>query len=215
MKKRIAVLGLGVLMALGLRVASAGEDVRFWQVFGIDLTPVKRFKLYIEKQLRYEGTLTDMESDISEVGLRYKVTKWLDLRVDYRFESQYREKRDRVDGNVILGWNWKGFSLSNRFRLQKEFIETLSREDAETVFRDRLLLTLRPKNRLRPFAGGEIFLGLGEDGKKLDKFRLMTGLEYDVNSRVTLSFFYIYQRDLGEKTNESWNVLGGRFRYSF
>ena len=69
--------------------------------------------------------------------------------------------------------------------------------------------------RLRPFAGGEIFLGLGEDAARQNKFRLGAGLEYDVKPPVTLRIFYLFERDLSEKTNESFHIIGAKFNYSF
>ena len=39
----------------------------------------------------------------------------------------------RIDGNVIVHWEWPSFAPSNRARLQKEDIETTSEKTAETV----------------------------------------------------------------------------------
>jgi len=215
MRKSVAAFGLLFVLAVGLRGADSDGVSQFWEIFGVDWKPVKGLRFDLEKQIRYESTFTNIESDITEVGVRYGLTKWLDIQADYRFVNMGTEKRNRLDGNVIVGWHWGSVSISNRVRLQKEFIETTSAKDSELVFRDRLRVTLRRNKALRPFAGGEIFLGLGEDGREQNKYRLTAGLEYSVTKKVTLSAFYHFQRDLSEATNETTHIFACAFHYSF
>lgn len=193
----------------------AETDLEFWQAFGVDFKPAPGFKLYLEKQLRYEDKLTDLKSDFSEVGLRYKLNNFLRLRVNYRFVSRSGEKRNRFDGNVYLNLRWNAVKISNRTRLQKEFIETLEDTDSELELRNRLRVTFTNSKKMQPFLGGEIFFGLGEGADKQDKFRLTVGTDWEVKKRVTLTLFYHFQRDLGKDKPDTSHIIGFKFNYSF
>jgi hypothetical protein len=213
MKRSFIALCLLLGPTLGLR--AAGSAAQFWQIVAFDWKPVPGLSLELERQFRYQDTFVAMESDITEIGIRYKLSDWLAIGGDYRFTALGDEKRNRFDGNLVLTWRGWGVEVSNRARLQKEWIATLDAKWDELVFRDRLRVTFLPDGKLRPFAGGEIFLGLDEAGKSENKFRLSAGLEYDLSKRVNLSLFYHFQRDLGEKTNETCHIVAGRFCYSF
>lgn len=215
MKKGIILLTLVICVAFCVFGKEAETDLEFWQAFGVDFKPANGFKLYLEKQLRYEDKLTNMESDISEVGLRYKWNKLLSLRVNYRFVSRSGEKRNRFDGNVCLNLKWKAITISNRTRLQKEFIETLEDSESELEFRNRLRVTFTNKKKIQPFLGGEIFIGLGEGADKQNKFRLTGGMDWKVKKRVTLTLFYHYQKELEKDKPDTSHILGFKFNYSF
>lgn len=215
-KRTAALFALFASALLGLGTPAAGSDVQFWEQFSLDWkTPIKGVKLYLEKQLRYQNTFNDTESDLTEVGIRTRIADWIDVRTNYRYISMYNEVRHRVDGNVVLRWEQPGFELSNRARVQQEFIEMPDGKETELMFRDMAKVTLRPARLLRPYAAGEIFVRSDEEGLAFDKFRIYAGAEYDIVSKVTLSAFYIFQRDVGEKTNETIHIVGARFNYSF
>ncbi len=215
MKKGIILLMVVICAGFYVFGEEADRDLEFWQGFGVDFKPANGFKLYLEKQLRYEDKFTNMESDLSEVGLRYKLNKFLRFRVNYRFVSRSGEKRNRFDGNVYLNLRWNAVKVSNRVRLQKEFIETLEGSESELEFRDRLRFTFTNSKRLQPFFGGEIFIGLGEGSDRRNKFRLTVGTDWEVRKRVTLTFFYHYQRDLEKDKPDISHILGLKFNYSF
>jgi opacity protein-like surface antigen len=214
MKK--TVIAACILLASTLALRGAGTAVQFWEMVGFDWKPVAGLRLDFEKQMRYEDTFAAVESDITEVGIGYDLNKQFTVKADYRFVGMGDEKRQRVDGNIIFKMDWARFSVSNRARLQQESITTLKdSNESRLVFRDRLRLTYRSGGGLEPYVGGEIFLGLNEEGKAENKFRLSSGLDFDLSKRVTLSLFYHFQKDMGEKTNETKHIVAGGFHYSF
>jgi hypothetical protein len=215
-RRKIIPIILAAAVFFGIGSPVSGSDVQFWEVFSLDWkTPIKGVKLYLEKQLRYQNTFNDTDSDLTELGIRYRLSGWIDLRANYRYISKFNEIRHRVDGNVVMTWEQPAFELSNRAKIQQEFIQTPEGNETELTLRDMVKATFLPLRDLRPFAAGEIFVLSAEDGMRFDKFRLYAGLEYDIASKVTLSAFYIFQRDVGEKTNETVHIVGARFAYSF
>lgn len=209
------ILAAAVLLSLSLLPPLGAADVQFWEVFSLAWKPAKKLTFEFEKNLRYENSFATMRSDHTELGVGYKVTRWLEVKADYRFIALDGEKRHRVDGNVVLTWRGKAIELSNRARIQNEFVENAAGRRSELVFRDRVEASFRPGKRLRPFVGGEIFLGLNDAGTSENKYRLTCGLDWSAVKKVTLSLFVHRQTDLGEATNETIPIFGARFRYTF
>jgi len=217
MKKTIVLCVVLIGFVMALPGEKDDSNVEFWQSAVVDFKPAKGLKLYLEKQLRYENKFTYMESDLSEVGLRYRLNKLLDFRVNYRFiyRPMSNQKRNRLDANLYLNFSWNEFEISSRSRLQQEYIETLDSKDSELEFRNRLRITYRKNKKVRPFFGGEIFLGLGEEADDQNKFRLTAGTDWKVKKRVTLTLFYHYQEFLESTHSKQSHILGFKFNYSF
>ncbi len=213
MKK--TVISACILLISTLALRGVDSAVQFWEIVGFDWKPVANLKLDFVRQMRYEDTFAAVESDITEVGIGYELNRQFTVKADYRFVGMGDEKRHRIDGNIIFKMGWSRFSVSNRARLQQEFITTLKDSESRLVFRDRLQLAYHPGGALKPYIGGEIFLGVNEAGKSENKFRLTGGLDFDLSKRVTLSLFYHFQKDMGEKTNEIKHIVAGGFHYSF
>lgn len=213
--KKILMLIVLVVFTFGLPAEDVKTETEFWEVFGVDFPVGKAFKVYLEKQLRYEGKFTNMESDLSEVGLRYRLSRRLDLRVNYRFVSRFEEKRNRLDANIYFRFKFGDFKISNRARFQSEVIEDRGGTETEREFRDRLRLTYTGGKRLSPYCGGEIFVGLGEGGEARNKLRLTGGVNWKVKKRVTVGLFYHFQNDLVKDRSEKDHIFGMKFKYSF
>ena len=136
MKKIIPFLFLSLLTSL----PSFADDnaVQFWQIFDFDWKADERLTLGLSKQLRYEDTLTAVESDITDVGIDYKMEKWLTLQGQYRFNARGDEKRNRFLAGMVIKFDFGSMSVSNRTRFQNEHITSSEESDTKWVFRDRL-----------------------------------------------------------------------------
>ncbi len=217
MKKRIVFCLMIFVFVVTVSGQTGDAETEFWQVVGVDFRPASGMKLYLEKQIRYEKKFTDLESDLMEIGLKYSLSKLMDIRVDYRFEYRpdSNQKRNRLDANLYLNFEWDTFDLSNRSRIQKEFIKTLENKYSELEFRDRIRLTFHASKKVFPYIGGEIFLGLGDDARERNKLRFTAGTDWRVTKRVTVTLFYHYQKFLEDTNSKRFNILGCKFNYSF
>ncbi len=214
MKKTILYL----FLILAVRLPGLADDnaVQFWQIFDFDWHADQRLTLGLSKQLRYQDTFTVVESDISEVSASYKLENWLSVHGQYRFIAKGDETRNRFIAGLNLKFDLGAISISNRARIQNEHC-TFNDSPSETswVFRDRIQVTFCRQRPLRPFVGAEIFLGMNDDSKSEDKFRLSGGLDFHASKAIELSLFYHFEHDLGEKTNETTHVLAGKIGFSF
>jgi len=200
-----------VAFAQDSNAVNTKSDIELWESFSVDFKLANEFKVYIERQFRYYQELSRMKSHFTEIGARYRPIKWLGFRINYRFISRMGEKRHRIDANVLQYFQLKSFQISNRSRLQKEFIEN---KDSETVFRNRLRVKFNQNKKFLPFVGGEIFLGLADNNDQ-NQFRLTAGAEWEMMKRFIISLLYHYQKDLLKDKSELTHIFKIKFTFSF
>jgi hypothetical protein len=196
---------------VNLDMPPAESDVELWQAFSLDFQLAKRVKFSLERQLRYDHQLTAFKSQLTEIGIRYKLAKFMAWQMNYRLTAKGHEVRHRLDGNIYFILKMKRFRISNRSRLQQEFI---SYQSSELLLRDRLQLGWQVGKKLFPYVGGEIFIGLSNSAKSENQYRLSAGMEYAVNKRIGLELFYYCEQDLVVEKDKTTHIFGGKFKYS-
>jgi hypothetical protein len=221
MKKRAVISILVFCAAFSLFSQERKRDTEFWEAFGVDITLSKIFKIYLEKQLRYENRFTNLEADLMEAGVRFRLNRTLAFRLNYRYVIRKNQKRFRFDVNGQLYFKWKLFKklkplrISLRTRVQREYIEDGIFNDSELELRNRLELTIRLNKKIWPYLGSELFTGLGDNARDRHKLRLTLGTEWNVKKRVTIKFYYHYQTDTVPERSELTHIFGTKFNYSF
>ena len=174
------------------------------------------FKLYLEKQIRYEDRFTHIESDLNEVGLGTKFNKYLSFRLNYRFVPfSGDELRHRFDGNALIDFPMSRFHISNRFRIQNENIEDHDGNYSELEFRNRLRIGFDLAKKIKPYFGGEIFLAIGDDATNRNKYRLTAGTVWKVKKRVEVELLYHFQKELRKANADTSHIFLLKFNYSF
>jgi Protein of unknown function (DUF2490) len=192
------------------------SDTQMWEAFGIDIEVHPIFKVYLEKQLRYQDRFSNLRSDIMEVGGRLRLNKFAAIRANYRYTIRDNDKRYRFDANLQLNFKVKNFRLATRSRIQSEYIEDGIFNDSELELRNRFKITYRTKKaKLRPYFASELFLGLRDNKRDRNKLRLTLGTDWRVKKRVSIKFFYHFQTDLVPERSERSHIFGTKFNYSF
>lgn len=207
--RNIIILILILLLSFSLYSKTESE---LWESISIDLDLTKRFNLALGGELRFDDDFKSLESKIAEIGLRYKLSKLLRFRINFRYTNRGREREHRIDSDILFNISIKPFLLKSRFRIQNEFFNN---GGSLVEFRKRVRLYYKNPGRLSPFIGGEIFLALStEDYDKQDRFRLTAGTDWKIKKRVVLTAFYHFQKDLLEYKNNLTHIFGFKFSYS-
>lgn len=212
---RIIIIILILMFSISIFGQIQQSKVEYWEAFGIDIRVSKIFKIYMEKQLRYEDRFSDLRADIMEGGVRIKIAKSFFTRFNYRYTIQRDKRKYRFDANIMGNIKLKKFRLSLRSRIQKEFLEDGVFTSTLVEFRNKVVLSYKINKQFFPYLGGEFFLGLGENKGVTDKTRLSFGLEWNVKKRFRIKFFYHLQKDAVKELNKINNIFGVKFNYSF
>jgi hypothetical protein len=169
MTKKIALsLILFNLVLVCIPVMQAQQkDFQFWPSANIDLAFSKKLKVMLEEEVRLKENCTQMERQINDLGVGYKINNFFRVALFYRIEANWRTYDDyrwkqgfyadfglkHTEGNFILGY---------RLRLQSSRIEFNSNEDnllSNFVNRHKFTLAYNIQNKpLTPFIEEELFL---------------------------------------------------------
>lgn len=222
MRKAIAtaVLLTGIVAAgWGQEAAQTQRETEFWEAFGLNITVNKIFKIYLEKQLRYEERFSNLEADFMEAGVRIRLKRFAAVRLNYRYTIRRTHKRYRFDGNLQFNFKVKAsgklkpLRISTRTRLQKEWIDNVL-DEREVELRNRVKMTYRLDKKIWPYMALEWFKGLGDNAGLLDKIRWTTGVEWNVKKRLMIRLYYHYQKDLVKNLTRISHIFGTKFAVS-
>lgn len=189
----------------------AKRDTELWEGVAIDFKLAKRLKGNVAGQLRYNNNVTSLKANLSEIGIRYRLNKWLALRINYRLTNRARDIRHRFDINGQLRLKKHSFQVSLRLRLQKEFIKEV---ETGMVFRSRLRATFHRNKKICPFLGGELFLGAGDDPENRRQYRLSLGTIWQAQKKLGFTLYYHHQRELVPEQPEIRHIIGLQLDYS-
>jgi len=193
------------------------RDTGFWQAYGISVQVNKMFKVYLDKELRYENKFNNLESDLYGAGVRIRLSKWAALRGNYRYTLRAKNRRMRFDLDLLLDWSIKPWHLDVDVRsvLQREYVKDNVFNDSEWEWRNRLKVTYTRWKMFQPYVGLEIFSGLGDNAYERNKLRFSLGLDCRLKKRFTITPFYHFQKDTSALLDEAAHILGMKFGYSF
>ena len=96
MRKGIALALLLTCLSIagwGQEPIPVDRETGFWEAFGLNITVNKTFKIYLEKQLRYEENFSNLEADFMEAGVRIRLKRFVAFRLNYRYTIRRTHKR--------------------------------------------------------------------------------------------------------------------------
>lgn len=188
------------------------SDTELWTSVQLKFNLKQGFRLYLEGQYRFDNDITAEKCKFAEIGVGYKIKKWINIRANYRLSDYPYETRNRFDINMTLSLKNKKFKLSNRFRLQDEIISGI---DPLIFFRNKVKLELKVTKRVIPFIGAELLLSLKKIGRIEDRMRLTSGVRIKALKKLSLDLYYHYQQTLRSYNKDIDNIFVTKLSYSF
>lgn len=181
------------------------EDFGFWGFvsYGKDIS--KKWDVSIEQEVRLQYNATQLARTFTNIGIDYKVEKWLHLGANYRFIIDRRLSgvyaiRHRVTADAVLKKQLRRFTFAYRARLQWE-VKGYNYSDrygfAPTWdFRNRFKTTFQLSRIWKPFVAADLRLLITDPNKPyitwaVDRMRLFVGTEYHMGNNRVLEFFFM------------------------
>ena len=158
----------------------------------------KNLKMQFNPELRYFENFK-LDSYILEGGLSYKVNKYLSFGSLYRFENEYKAKKDkfkpshRGEFDAVTGFLINRFDMKLRIRYVNDLgIEPENNNNA-SYFRYRLKLEYDiNSSKIKPYISVEIYHDL--IFKQIDKIKYTAGLSYPMKKLCEFTLFYRFQQ---------------------
>jgi len=190
--------------------AQQNDEYMLWTEVGVKGDLVKKTDWSAELNTRFDGN--GIATFFPQVGVEYKLTKWLRPSVEYRFvidKNDYGNYKaaNRLNVNAKFKEDIERLELECRIRYQYAFNNRGSFDydaDFDQAFRFKPEISYDINNFiLTPKISSEFFYNpsLGEEGRRFNKVRFAVGASFDLNNNHDVSFkyqldkrFYAYDR---------------------
>ena len=197
--------------SLGQQQLEKSEDTQLWEGLTISVNASKKLECYFSGELRYHKNISELKSNISQIGFEYRMAKWLDMGAHYRLTNRATDIRHRIGTWVKFKWTLNPIRFNIRLQGERE---STAGQTADTTVRARLRISLAGKRTIRPFAGGELFFISDDTINSREKSRLTVGADWKLKKKTSLKLFYHFQiiQDLFER--ESIHIFGFTLEYN-
>jgi len=166
---------------------SQQKDFQFWPSANIDLALNKNLKLLLEEEVRLKENCTQMERQINDLGVSYKLNKSFRAALYYRIEANWKDPgdyrwRQGFYADLALKHTTGRFTMGYRLRFQSSRIEFNNNEDkllSNFVNRHKFTMAYNIKNiPVLPFLEEELFLNSISHQMELVSNRTWVGITY-------------------------------------
>lgn len=220
---KFKILSLALLFSVSS--FAQNDEFQLWTEVGLSGDLIKKksdWSFEMNSRFDDEGVATFFP----QVGLDYKITKWLKPSLEYRFivdRNKYGNYKPshRINFNVKLDENFKRLSYSVRLRYQYAFTnpgaQTDYNADFDQAFRIKPELSYDIKKFfLTPVMSAEFFYNpqLGEDGREFDRVRFAVGAKIDTKGDHGVSFKYQLDKKFHAHNKGMRHVIGVSYEYS-
>lgn len=209
---------------LGSKAFSQQNDTyMFWTNVGVSGDLVKKTDWTAEINSRFDNS--GVATFFPQIGVNYKLTKWLKPSVEYRFVidknnfGNYKAAH-RLNFNAKFKEDFDRLGLGFRVRYQYAFDNRSNFDydaDFDQAFRFKPEISYDIKNFiLTPKVSTEFFYNpsLGEEGRRFDKMRFGIGAALDLNNDHEISFKYQLDKRFFAFDRGVRHVLAISYEYS-
>lgn len=194
---------IAVLILLVLPFISRAQHVgKVWTELGVERDLGDKFEGGLELSTRFDSY--GLETIFPQLGLKYKLTKWMRPSIDYRLVSDRNKSgrydiSHRINANIDFKYKTGGLTLKSRLRYQYSFDRFISSDTYEPEFDQAIRLKISgeydiSKFPLTPVLSAEIFYDpmYGPFGRQINKLRVFGGFKTDLKGPHSFSFGYMY-----------------------
>lgn len=180
--------------AVGLTAASvdaaAETDAQLWTQAGIEHKLSKETRVGFAQHLRFANNISEVESLMPEAFANHRLTKWLRLGGEYRFEYKRSGSGDfvyrhRFGAEARARADLGRFNIDGRTVLQLQVRGIDGADGTRYAWRNRAAAGAKLSKRYDAGVSAEMFHALGDgNGIMLGEVRIMAELEIDLGKQA-------------------------------
>lgn len=205
-------------------VFSQQQDFRIWQTASVSVEFTKDLRFIVEEELRFRENASMMERQINDLGISYRINKYLRTSFFFRLEADWKNAdvyvwRQGFYGDVALRIEPDRFTLAYRARIQSAKTE-IYKEEAFSAggFKHRHKISAEYNIKgipLAPFAEGELFISC-YTGKysEVTGVRAWVGMNYTPGKRHNLYVKYGIDSELNTSDPLHAYVVGIGYEFN-
>lgn len=186
MKKSILFVSAIILLFLVPFTHAQQKDFQFWPSAGVSVDLPKKFKVVAEEEIRLKENSTQIDRQINNLGVGYRINKYLRASVYYRLEAKWENPDNHIwrrglYGDLSFRYQTGEVEIDYRFRLQSAKVEMNRKDDRFTdriTHRHKLSCTYDISGMpVDVSAEGELFYRAGK-GTHFSEYRIRGGLAW-------------------------------------
>lgn len=189
------------------------QDTELWSAIELRHKLSKDLRVDLSEGLRLNQNISQYKSNLLELGLRYRITKWVSVRGAYRYVINDAERKNAQRLSTAFFFKKKAnrFYFNLRSKYQYDFRFQLNRGSA--LVRNKLNIKYdKKKFPWTPSIFGEVFNPMTDIGN-VNQWRLGAGLSYDIGKRKSIGAKYFYNQKRGGDSITNRNVIGLGFSW--
>ena len=191
-----------------LNASSQVNDAGLWTSINLEKSISKKFSVSLSEEVRMNENISEVGSFFTDLGLNYKLNKFVRFGAYYRFANKRRvddtySERHRYYFDVTLRGKYRFFTLSFRSRFQSQYTDIYTSPDgktAENYSRNKLALKYELNKKVSFYTSYEIYSPLRSYDKVFkDNTRYNFGMEYSFNKMHSIDLSYMIQQESNVK----------------
>ena len=191
------------------------SDNQLWNSAVLKLDINKKIRLDIEEQVRFNNNISHLNTTISEIGLRYELTKKIELKTGFRYTYDPESHNSlRFSGDISYTWSKKKFPVDVKYRLRyQNTIEEYTKKTSGYI-RNRIKVQYNLSRLADPFVAFESYFRLNY----LNRFtsnRYFLGAEWKPCKKLNLDTFFLIEDEFDEFNPKLNKIFGLELSYRF
>lgn len=218
----IILILAGLLLALDSY--SQVQDANLWMNVSIEKKIIPSLSVTLNQEFRLNENITELGTFFTDIGLTYKINKYLRISASYRFTNKRRlddsySKRHRYYFDLTVRKKFSPLILSFRTRFQSQYTDVFSSVEGKTpeyYSRNKLTLKVDAGKNIQPYIYAELFSPLKRPYDIfIDHSRYCLGVEYAINRMHSIDVFYMFQKEYNVRNPETDHIIGIGYYISF
>lgn len=198
------------------------NDAGLWQNFTIEKKIFRRTSITNNEEARFDQNISHFNYIYTDIGIKYKATKWLHLSVDYvpilKNQDVFLSKRHQfyIDGTFV--YKWKQFNFHNRAMFQWQYNDINSSENGRIpswYYRNKIMIKYSYYN-FEPFIASEIFYHFANpQGNGFTRNRSFAGITYLLDQRSSVELYYAIEQNFNSGAPLNRYIMGIGYNMNF
>lgn len=184
------------------------ESPELWSGYTLKYKINQKYRLELEQQARTTSGLQDLRSAFAELGLRYKITDYLNLKPQLRYTLRNQDRNEvRMSLDCNVSHNFKDWRLKPKYRFRFQSTQVSYTGQNITILRNQLELLYNLSKPADPYMEYENFYRLNSKNE-VRTHRYTMGIDWRINKRTDLKTYVRRDQEVNVKNPERQNVVG-------
>jgi hypothetical protein len=212
-----------LLFFIPLLFSAQFNDAGLWTGLNIERKLTKKLSVNLNPEMRFNENITELGTWFVDGGLSYRVSKNWKVFANYRFAQKRRlddsySIRHRYYFDLAYRIKIKKIVVGWRLRFQEQYNDWLTSDDGKIpsqALRNKIQLKYNADGKFQPFVSADVWYSMSYKIKQFDNFRLVGGLDYELNKYSSITLAYLWQREFNVKNPGTDYIVSLGYNYSF